>query len=63
MCTVIYFFFTTKKIAVLDAPARFGRLVMMVAFGASFANTVMARVSIFLGRVQFLLGDWLHVIK
>jgi hypothetical protein len=63
MCTLIYFFFTTKKIVVLETPAKFGRLVMMVAFGASFGNTVMARVSTFLGRVVFLLSDWLHIIK
>lgn len=63
MCTLIYFFFTTKKITVLDTPARFGRIVMMIAFGASFGNTVMARVSLFIGRVNFLLVDWLHLIK
>lgn len=63
MCTLIYFFFTTKRVTLLDAPSRLGRIVMMIAFGASFGNTVMARVSIFLGRVNFLLVDWLKVIK
>ena len=61
--TLMYFFFTVKRVGVLDHGARFGRWVMMVAFGAAFGNTVMARVSLFLGRMQFLLGDWLHLIK
>ena len=35
----------------------------MVGFGASFGYTVMARISLFIGRLQFLLGDWLGIIK
>jgi hypothetical protein len=35
----------------------------MIGFGASFGNTVMARVSLLIGRVQFLLTDWIHIIK
>jgi hypothetical protein len=31
----------------------------MVAFGASFGNTVMGRVSLLIGRMRFLLHDWL----
>ncbi len=36
-----------------------GRWFLMVAFGAMFGNTVMARISLFIGRVQFLLKDWI----
>lgn len=61
--TLTYFFFTTRRVGVLDYSARIGRWVMMIAFGAAFGNTVMARVSLFLGRVQFLLDEWLHVIR
>jgi hypothetical protein len=35
---------------------------LMIAFGASFGYTVMARVSLLIARVQFLLRDWLHVL-
>ena len=35
----------------------------MIAFGASFGYTVMARVSLLIGRIQFLLHDWLGVIQ
>jgi hypothetical protein len=37
-------------------------MVLMVAFGASFAYAVMGRISLLVGRLQFLLGDWLGVI-
>jgi len=62
VCTLCYFFFTVKHTGPVGGAARLGRWVMMVAFGAAFGNTVMARVSLFLGRVQFLLQDWLKVI-
>ncbi|MFQ6015843.1 MAG: hypothetical protein ACE5NP_10410 [Anaerolineae bacterium] len=39
-----------------------GRWIIMITFGAIYANTVMSRVSLLLGRVQFLLGDWLQII-
>ena len=60
--TLVYFFFTLEKKGVQGAVSKVGRYVMMIAFGAAFGNTVMARVSLFLGRMQFLLGDWLKMI-
>lgn len=61
--SLMYFFFTTKRTGIMAGGAKIGRWVMMVAFGAAFGNTVMARVSLFLGRMQFLLIDWLKVVK
>lgn len=63
MGTLIYFFFTREQKGVLKYGSAFGRWMMMIAFGASFGNTVMARISLLLGRIQFLLGPWLHIIK
>jgi hypothetical protein len=40
-----------------------GRGFLMITFGAIFASLVVSRVSLFIGRVQFLLGDWLHIVK
>jgi hypothetical protein len=34
----------------------------MLTFGAIFANTIMARVSLLVGRINFLLGDWLNLL-
>ena len=39
-----------------------GRYFMMVAFGATFANAVMGRVSVLLGSLILLLRDWLEMI-
>lgn len=43
----------------LGRAALLGRWFMMIAFGAMFGNTVMARISLFIGRMRFLLKDWL----
>lgn len=61
--TLVYFFFTAERKGVIGVTGQYGKWIMMIAFGSAFGNTVMARVSLFLGRMQFLLGDWLHVIK
>jgi hypothetical protein len=34
----------------------------MAGFGASFGYTVMARVSLLIGRIQFLTQDWWKAI-
>ena len=60
---LVYFFFTLQKKGFQGKISQVGRVTMMVAFGAAFGNTVMARVSLFLGRMQFLMGTWLHLIK
>ncbi|MDP2856465.1 MAG: hypothetical protein Q8P50_00620 [Bacillota bacterium] len=38
-----------------------GKVFLLVSFGAAFANTVMARMSLLLGRMQFLLQTWLGI--
>jgi hypothetical protein len=60
---LVYFFFTLQKKGFQGKISQVGRVTMMVAFGAAFGNTVMARVSLFLGRMQFLMKDWLHLLK
>ncbi len=40
-----------------------GRWFILVAFGAIFASTAVSRVSILIGRVYFLLHDWLQVVR
>lgn len=61
--TLVYFFFTIEPKGVIGAASRVGRMTMMIALGAAFGNTVMGRVSLFLGRLQFLLGPWLGLLK
>ncbi len=62
LCVLVYFFFSFRQ----DKPtvrsvATSGRWLMMIAFGAVFGSTVMGRFSLFIGRAQFLLNDWLGV--
>lgn len=40
-----------------------GRLVLMVSFGAVFGSTVMARLGLFIPRLQLLFRDWIHLIQ
>lgn len=62
-CGVFYFFFTIKPNSVVGTAAKFGRWILMIAFGAGFGNAVMGRVSLLISRMQFLFGDWIKLIK
>ena len=61
--TLVYFFFSKEHKGLLGGTAKLGIWFLMVAFGASFGYTVMARVSLLIGRLTFLLRDWLHLIE
>jgi hypothetical protein len=61
--TVIYFYFSREHKGILKPVSRLGIIFIMVGFGASFGYTIMARVSLLIGRIQFLLGPWLGLIK
>jgi len=63
IATLVYFFFSTEQKGVLKSVSKLGVIFIMIGFGASFGYTVMARVSLLIGRIQFLLGPWLGVIK
>ena len=62
VCGLIYFFFSREHKGVLKPASKIGIWVLMVTFGASFGYTVMARISLLTGRVQYLLGDWLGLL-
>jgi hypothetical protein len=61
--TLSYFFFSREQKGLLRVSANIGVWFIMIGFGASFGNTVMGRISLLIGRVQFLLTDWIHIIK
>ncbi len=63
IATITYFFFSTEQKGGLKVMSRIGIAFVMVSFGATFGYTVMARISLLIGRLQFLLGPWLGVIK
>ncbi len=65
--SLAYFFFTTTFTDKLGKPmiavSRLGRIVLMVAFGASFSNSTMNFLSQLINRMNFLLGTWLGIVK
>ena len=58
-----YFFFSREHKGLLGSYARVGTYFLMIFFGATFGYTVMSRLSLLIGRVQFLLGDWLKLLN
>ena len=61
VCGLIYFYFSKEHTGVFGRASRAGIWVLMVAFGASFGYTVMARISLLIGRIEFL-RTWLQSI-
>ena len=57
--TLIYFYFSHEHVGMLGVTAKLGIWFIMISFGAHFGYTVMGRVSLLIGRTQFLLEDWL----
>jgi hypothetical protein len=62
LATLIFFFFSKEHKGALGGTAKVGVYFLMVSFGASYGYTVMARISLLIGRVMFLLHDWLGVL-
>jgi len=58
LASLVYFFFSKEHTGALGASARLGIWFLMVSFGASYGFTVMARISLLVGRLLFLLTDW-----
>jgi hypothetical protein len=56
---LIYFYFSKEHRGVLGGVARLGIWFLMVSFGAAFGFTVMARISLLIGRMEFLINDWI----
>ena len=59
VAVLFYFFFSVEHKRAGSAFSRVGIWFLMVSFGASFGYTVMGRISLLIGRVQFLIGTWL----
>ncbi len=62
LCTLTYFYFSKPHTGILGHSAKLGIVYIMVAFGAAFGYTFMARVSLLIGRVYFLVHDWLALV-
>lgn len=60
---LIYFFFSKEHKGALGVGSKIGIWFLMISFGASFGYTVMSRMSLLIGRVYFLMGNWLHLLE
>jgi len=60
---LIYFFFSKEHKGAFGGAAKVGIWVIMVTFGASFGYTVMSRMSLLIGRMDYIFGEWLGLIK
>jgi hypothetical protein len=61
--TLVFFFFSKEHKGVLGGTAKLGIWFLMVSFGAAYGFTVMSRISLLIGRFQFLLDDWLGIVR
>ncbi len=59
----VYFLNGRSKRWCVTSARNVGAIYLMVAFGAAFGYTVMARVSLLIGRLNFLFSDWLGIVK
>ncbi|HAV91785.1 TPA: hypothetical protein DCW38_01205 [candidate division WOR-3 bacterium] len=60
--TLVYFYFSREHKGLLGHTAKVGMTFIMIAFGASFGYTVMARISLLIGRIYFLMFDWIGMM-
>ena len=60
---LVYFYFSKKHEGITGGVAKLGIIFLMISFGAAFGYTAMARISLLIGTLQFLLGDWLGILK
>jgi hypothetical protein len=58
---LVYFYFSAEHRGAVGWISKVGIYFLMVSFGASFGYTVMARISLLIGRVNFLLEEWLNL--
>ena len=59
---LFYFYFSKEHTGWAGKVAEVGAVFLMIGFGAGFGCTVMGRVSLLIGRLNFLFGDWLGIL-
>jgi hypothetical protein len=61
--TLIYFYFSAEHRGPLKSLSRIGITFLMIGFGATFGYNVMGRLSLLIGRFQFIFTDWLGIAR
>jgi len=62
LCALIYFYFSKAHTGLFGGLAKFGIIILMIGFGASFGFTIQGRIALFADRVLFILRDWTGLI-
>ena len=57
--SLLFFFYSREHKGSLGIASRIGIAFLMVSFGAGYGYTVMSRISLLIGRFQFLIEDLL----
>ncbi|MBN1902985.1 hypothetical protein JW926_16800 [Candidatus Sumerlaeota bacterium] len=60
---LFYFFYSIEHKKILKGVAKTGIIFQMLFFGAAFGYTVMGRVSLAIGRLRFLVEEWVQPSK
>ncbi len=63
LASLTYFYFSVEHKGLVGRVSRAGVWVLMITFGASFALTVMGRITLLTMRLQFLFDDWLGIVR
>jgi len=61
LSTLAYFYFSREHEGLMGRAAKLGTMFLMLFFGTTFGYTVMSRMSTLIGRVDFLLSDFLRL--
>ena len=59
LAVLVYFFFSVEHRGLVGGVSRLGVWYLMLGFGAAFGYTVMGRISLLIGRMNFLVIDWI----
>lgn len=62
LAVLTYFLFTIPQSKAVKQVSLLGRWIMMVTFGVSFGNVVAGRISVLLGELTKIWGDWLGMM-
>jgi len=61
LASLLFFFFSREHKGALGVASKLGVYFLMVGFGAGYGYTVMSRISLLIGRFQYLLENWLGI--
>ncbi len=62
ICGLAYFYFSAEHKGIFGGAAKLGIWILMIGFGATFGYTVMARISLLIGRLNYLI-EWVGALS